>query len=217
MTCPPRKTTLEDRTIWSGDALTRSPVCSTSSAALAEEMGRSVAWPVAASIARTNTVAASWSAATWSAAGLSGLLAATGALTRAATRLVRVLRTVLVAGSAQASVNVMVDPTVAPAMAREAVVLLTRSASAPGAMTRATVLPVSWSFMSVGATMEANLSRADVPAVAASSSVRSWALSARRAVACSVTRVPMSSFNGPAPRTIPTASAIKIETMETRW
>jgi len=131
--------------------------------------------------------------------------------------LATVLRKVLLAGSAQASVNVTVEPTLAPAATKEAVVFLTRSASTPGAMTRATVLPVNRSFMIDDATAEEKLSRADAPRLAASRSVRSWVFSARSAVICSVRRAPMSPFSGPAPRTIPTASARKIETMETRW
>src|SRR5665648_936640 len=103
---------------------------------------RSVERSVPSRIARVSTAAASWS----------GLPAPIGALTRAANRLVVVLREVLLAGSAQASVNVTVEPTLAPAANREAVVFLTRSASAPGATTRQTVLPVNRPLMIAGAT-----------------------------------------------------------------
>src|SRR5665648_1175920 len=94
---------------------------------------RSVERSVPSRIARVSTAAASWS----------GLPAPIGALTRAANHLVVVLREVLLAGSAQASVDVTVEPTLAPAANREAVVFLTRSASAPGAMTRLSLIHIS--------------------------------------------------------------------------
>jgi hypothetical protein len=61
------------------------------------------------------------------------------------------------------------------------------------------------------------VSRADAPVWAVSRSVRSWVFSARRAVICWVRRLPMSSFQWSGSEDDPTASARKIETMETRW
>src|SRR5680860_783557 len=100
-TGPPTMTALEDGTIWSGDTLTRSPALRPSSAAVAAGSTRSVDWSLPPRIARARTMAAS----------SSELLATSGALTSAASWSARVLRKVRLAGSAHASVNVMVDPT----------------------------------------------------------------------------------------------------------
>ena len=206
MTGPLRNTTLEDGTIWSGVTLIRSPAFRPFNAALAEALRRSVEWSVPARIALASTVAASWS----------GPSAATGAAANVANGLATVLRKAILDGSAHTSFKVIVEPTLAPAATREAVAFLIRSASTPGATTRATVLPVKRPFRTAGATAKEKVSRAAASRLAASRSVRSWVFSARSAVICSVRLVPMSPLSGPAPRTIPTVSARKIETMETR-
>ncbi len=206
LTGPPRKTTLEDGTIWSGVTLMRSPAARPFNAALAEAVMRSVEWSVPARIACVSTVTASWS----------GLPAAAGAVANVANGLATVFRKVILDGSAQTSFKVTVEPTLAPAAIREAVAFLTRSASTPGATTRATVLPVRRPFSTAGATAEEKVSRAAAFRLAVSRSVRSWVFSARSVFICSVRRAPMSCCSGPAPKTIPTASARKIETMETR-
>ena len=147
----------------------------------------------------------------------SGLLAPPGTLTSAPSWFARLLRNVRLPGSTQASDRVTVEPTLAPAAVSVATVSLTTPPSAPGATTTATVLPVRLPPTTVGTTASAQVSRAAMPRCAVVISPRRSVLSCRSWVSSRVSVVPRSSFSGPAPSTIPTARARKMETMETRW
>ena len=129
----------------------------------------------------------------------------------------RVLRKAAFSGSTQLSCTEIVDPTTAPAEASVPCVDFTRFGSAPGRTTRVTVVSLRRSASRLRLLAEVNSSRALVPFSAVSSSLRRAALSARRFFTSEVRVLPMSSLSGPAPSTIPTARAMKIETMETRW
>ena len=111
----------------------------------------------------------------------------------------------------------MVPLTWAPAAVSDWVVDWTRLLSAPGSTTTAISTPESRPARSTLLLAVVNASRFSAAAFAASSCCLRAVLSARRLSTVEVKVSPIWLLSGPAPRAIPTASARKIETIETRW
>jgi hypothetical protein len=140
-----------------------------------------------------------------------------GTCTEGASCSPRVERNVALSGSTQLSSTVTVEPIFAPASVSVLVVDFTRLSSAPGRTTTETVASCSRFARSDLLLASVKASRAWAAFSASSSWARSWVRSSRSLVTSEVRVFPMSSLSGPAPRTMPTARARKIETMETRW
>ena len=107
--------------------------------------------------------------------------------------------------------------TLAPEACNAPVIAFTDPLSTPGSLTRTTERPSSWWAAIAGVTVVMNWSRCATAESAASRSERRPAFSRAREVTWSESVFPICSFRGPAPSTMPTASARKTDTSDTTW
>jgi hypothetical protein len=113
--------------------------------------------------------------------------------------------------------TLVVEATVPPAATTRSVTEVMFCVSTPGSATTATPRPVANPETTRPTVACSHASRSAPSWLRAVTSARRPALSLRSWVISEVSVSPIWPWSGPAPSTIPTARARKIETMETRW
>ena len=106
---------------------------------------------------------------------------------------------------------------VAPVRERSSMTSSVNPSGVPSSVMITTACPRRRPSSTRGATSLANPSAAPRATTASSRSARSPSFSARRSLSCRFKVDPRSSWSGPAPSTMPTARARKIEMIDTRW